>query len=55
MIAEIIKEIKKNEKILKINDTSEITCKQVLSWAKRTEAQHTQKAMLESLKDSKDF
>ena len=49
MIAEIIKEL------TTIKDTIDITSNWVLSWIKYIEAQWSEKAMLDSMKDIKEF
>ena len=49
MIIEIIHELRT------ISDTSSVTSKQVLTWIERVEVQRTQTAMLESLKDNREF
>ena len=38
-----------------VKKTSEITSEQVLVWARRAEAQRTQKALIEVTKDNKEF
>ena len=45
----------KGKELTVIKDISEITSKHVLSWAKRMERQESQKAILESLNETKDF
>ena len=42
-------------KMTTTKNTSKIMSEQVLSWTKRIEAQCSEKAMLESLKQSKEF
>ena len=49
MMTKIIKELKA------IKDTSTINSEQVILWGKVGRGQRSQTAMLESLKDSKDF
>ena len=47
--------IKIIRELTKIEDNENITSEQVLAWAKRVEAQKTQSAILEQLKETKDF
>ena len=47
MITDIFRELKQSK--------GQITRKQVLAWARRVEAQRTQKALIEDTKENKDF
>ena len=49
MLVEIIKELIKTE------ESKDVTSEQVLAWAKRVEAQKAQSAIINSLKETKDF
>ena len=42
-------------KLIVIKDTSELTSKQVLAWARYDEAKRTQTTILDSLSETKDF
>ena len=49
MLGEIIKEL------MKVHKNEEITSENVLSWAKRVEAQSAQSAIMNSLTEAKEF
>ena len=51
----MIKSLQPNNELTTMQKTSDITSKQVLSWAKRIDAQQAQKAMLTIIQESRDL